>query len=368
MPQLSPVDAGDPAAFRHEQVRVQSGPRSGVPVIVAVHSTALGQAIGGCRVARYPHWRDALTDALRLSAAMTDKCAMAGLPNGGGKAVVAVPRGTTLDHGRRQAVLHDVADVIASLGGAYATGPDVGTDPTDMATIAERTPYVFCRPPQAGGSGDSSIQTAVGVLAALRAVCEATFGSAQLESRRFAILGLGRVGTHLARHLAAVRAELVVSDVDVTKRGLADELGATWLDPRAALRADVDVLVPAALGGLLTADTVPLLRCAAIAGPANNQLDEPATADLLHERGIAWAPDFVVSAGGVIHATAVELHHETTEQAAHRVLGIGDTLAHVLQTARHTGATPAATARDLARHRIEQAARPHAAAGYDQPT
>jgi hypothetical protein len=117
-------------SFDHEQVRIQRGPRSGLSVIVAMHSTALGQAIGGCRLARYPHWHDALTDALRLSSAMTDKCAVAGLPNGGGKTVVAIPPDMTLTPADRRAILHDVADVIAALDGAYATGPDVGTDPT----------------------------------------------------------------------------------------------------------------------------------------------------------------------------------------------------------------------------------------------
>jgi leucine dehydrogenase len=340
--------------FDHEQVRVRRGPRSGLPVIVAVHSTALGQAIGGCRLARYPSWHDALTDALRLSAAMTDKCAVAGLPNGGGKTVVAIPPGATLDPAGRRAILHDVADVIAALDGAYATGPDVGTDPADMVTIAERTPYAFCRPPEAGGSGDSSPHTATGVVAALHAVCDAVFGVPQLAGRRFTILGLGRVGAHLARHLSAARAELVVADIDTNKRRLADELGATWLEPEAALQSEVDVLVPAALGSVFTPDTVARLRCAAIAGPANNQLDEPATADLLHQRGILWAPDFVVSAGGIIHAVAVELHHETAQQAAARVLRIGDTLTGILRDAMQAGVTPCAASLALARQRRAQ--------------
>jgi glutamate dehydrogenase/leucine dehydrogenase len=342
--------------FGHEHVRIQRGLRSGLPVIVAVHSTVLGQAIGGCRLARYPHWHDALIDALRLSAAMTDKCAVAGVPNGGGKTVVAIPPSATLDPADRRAILHDVADAIAALDGAYATGPDVGTGPADMVTIAERTPYAFCRPPEAGGSGDSSTHTAAGVMAALHAVCDAVFESAQLAGRRVTILGLGRVGAHLARHLAAAGARLVVSDIDTTKRRLAGELGATWLDPRAALRSPADVLVPAALGGVFTPDTVPQLRCTAIAGPANNQLDQPATADLLHQRGILWAPDFVVSAGGIIHATAVELHHESTEQAAARVLAIGDTLAGILRDAARAGVTPAAAALALAERRIQPAA------------
>jgi leucine dehydrogenase len=190
------------------------------------------------------------------------------------------------------------------------------------------------------------------VVAALGAVCAEAFGSPRLGRRRFAIVGLGRVGAEVARHLAIAGAELVVADVDQTKQRLAGELGATWLEPDDALRAEVDVLVPAALGGVFTAETVPLLRCAAIAGPANNQLDEPTTADLLHKRGILWAPDFVVSAGGVIHATAVELHHETTDQAAARVARIADTVTQVLTTAREAGTTPAVVAHELAMQRI----------------
>jgi len=346
------MDEAGADAFTHERVLVHRGPRAGLPVIVAVHSTALGPAVGGCRMARYPDWRDGLADALRLSAAMTDKCAVAGLPNGGGKTVVPLPPDRTLDDARRRAVLHDVGDAIAALNGTYATGPDVGTGPEDMATIAERTPHVFCRPVKAGGSGDSSAHTATGVLAALTALCTAQFGSARLAGRRFTVVGLGRVGEHVARQLAAARAELVVSDIDDSRRGLAEELGATWVEPQDSLEVDVDVLVPAALGGLLTAATVPRLRCAAIAGPANNQLDEPGTAELLHRRGILWAPDFIVSAGGVIHATAVELHHETTAQATARIAGIADTLTEVLSTARRSGMTPAVAARELARQRI----------------
>jgi leucine dehydrogenase len=337
----------------HEHVVVRRGGRSGLPIVVAVHSTALGQAIGGCRLAHYPHWRDGLTDALRLSTAMSDKCALAGLPNGGGKTVVAMPPGGTPDAAARRAVLHDVGDVIGGLAGTYATGPDVGTGPDDMVTIAERTPYAFCRPVHAGGSGDSSEYTAVGVLAALHALCAERFGSADLSTRSFALLGLGRVGSHVLRMLADAGATLVTNDIDESRRALADAAGATWAGPQECLTADVDVFVPAALGGLLTASSVPTLRCAAIAGPANNQLDVPVTAELLHQRGILWAPDIVVSAGGIIHATAVELHHETSAQATVRVRGIADTLTGILHTARATGSTPAAAARSQARQRIQ---------------
>jgi glutamate dehydrogenase/leucine dehydrogenase len=345
------------ADLDHEEIMVRTGPRSGVPVIVAVHSTALGQAVGGCRVRRYPGWRDGLEDALRLSAGMTRKCAVAGLANGGGKTVVAVPGRDTLDGARRIDVLRDVGDVIASLGGRYATGPDVGTSPADMAVIGERTGHVFCRPPQQGGSGDSSSHTATGVVAALRAVCARMHDSPDLRGRRMAISGLGNVGGHLARQLTAAGADLLASDVDSAKRALAEELGARWAAPNEAITADVDVLIPAAVGGILTRETVPRLRCAAIAGPANNQLAEPAVAGLLHQRGIVWVPDYVAGAGGVIYALAVELDKEAPPNALARVQAIADTVGLLLDTAERAGTDMAQAALELAGQRLSAPAR-----------
>ncbi|MFC3987015.1 Glu/Leu/Phe/Val dehydrogenase [Actinoplanes siamensis] len=327
--------------MEHELVITRRGPRCGLPVTVAIHSTARGRAAGGCRLKHYPHWRDSVTDTLRLSEAMTAKCAIAGLPLGGGKTVVAMPEQGYA--GDRRDVLLDVGDTIALLDGRYATGPDVGTGPDDMAVIAERTPYVFCRPESAGGSGDSSPHTATGVLSALRAVCAHRFGSPALAGRSFAILGLGRVGAHVLRMLAGEGARLIAADVDDSRREVAARHGAAWTTPQQCLSAEVDVLVPAALGGLLTARSVPALRCAAVAGPANNQLDTPATARLLHERGILWAPDIVVGAGGLIHATAVELLHESPAQVAARLDGIGDTLTREFLAPRRTGGDAAHT-------------------------
>jgi leucine dehydrogenase len=288
---------------------------------------------------------------------MTRKCAVAGLANGGGKTVVAVPDGVTLDGARRADVLRDVGDLIASLDGRYATGPDAGTTPADMAVIGERTGHVFCTPRQLGGSGDSSPHTATGVVAALGAVCARVHGSPDLGQRRLALVGLGSVGSHLARQLAATGAELLVSDIDPARRPLASELGAGWAEPHDALTADVDVLIPAALGGVLTSEIVPRLRCAAIAGPANNQLAEPAVAGLLHQRGIVWAPDYVVGAGGVIYALAAELHKETAENALARVQAIGDTVGLLLDTAERTGVDPAQAALELAGRRLSMTAR-----------
>lgn len=340
----------------HEQVLIRTGPRSGLPVIVAVHSSTLGQAVGGCRLWHYANWQDGLADALRLSAGMTAKCAVAGLDNGGGKTVVALPEGLELTPSLRRAVLDDVADAIAALDGRYATGPDVGTTPADMAVIGERTGHVFCRPARQGGSGDSSPHTATGTLAALRAVSRHVHGSPELKDRRVAVVGLGSVGERIARLLAGEGAVLLLSDIDPAKRALCAELGATWNDPDEALTADVDILVPAALGGVLTEQSVPGLRCAAIAGPANNQLAAPSVAGLLHGRGIAWVPDYVAGAGGVIYALTVELHHGTPEDALARVQAIEDTVTELLATARRTGTTPAQAAHERARVRLRAAA------------
>ncbi|MGE5134515.1 MAG: Glu/Leu/Phe/Val dehydrogenase dimerization domain-containing protein [Gemmatimonadota bacterium] len=346
------------SAFGHEEVVIRTGRRSGLPVIVAVHSTALGQAVGGCRLWHYPDWADGLTDALRLSAGMTAKCAAAGLANGGGKTVIAVPAGTPLGPARRRAALHDAADVIASLGGRYATGPDVGTTPEDMAVIGERTSHVFCTPARCGGAGDSSPHTALGTLAAIRAVCQHLYGDRGLAGRRLAVVGLGSVGGRLARLLAEGGAQLVVSDIDAGKRALAAELGAAWATPAEAVTAPADILVPAALGGILTADVAGELRCRAIAGPANNQLAAPGVAGLLHQRGILWVPDYIASAGGVSYILTVELHRGTPGQARARVEAIGDTVAGLLATAGRAGSSPAQAAEELVARRLQAAGPP----------
>ncbi|MET7400505.1 Glu/Leu/Phe/Val dehydrogenase dimerization domain-containing protein [Dactylosporangium sp. NPDC005572] len=319
--------------MEHEHVVIRRGARTGLPVIIAVHSTALGPALGGCRLARYGSWQEALTDALRLSSAMTLKCAVAGLPNGGGKTVVPLP----ITRYSRKDLLQDVGDLIESFGGSYATGPDVGTSSDDMEVIGTRTGHVCCRP---SGSGDSSPATALGVMAALRTLGGSTY----------AVQGLGRVGLDVARRLLAAGCTVLVTDVDERRRALIPD--AQWLPPAELLAAPVDVLVPAALGGILTPSTVPRLRCRFVAGPANNQLDTPSTADLLHARGIVWAPDHVVSAGGVLYAASVELHGSSPAEATARVESIGDTLASVLRTASTRGITPLAAADALAEARL----------------
>ncbi len=241
--------------------------------MVAVHSTARGPALGGCRMWTYDDSRAAVRDVLRLSRAMTFKAAVAGLPLGGGKGVIMLrPDESVLTPERREAVLQDFGDTVEALDGAYLTAEDVGTSEPDMEVIAGRTKHVTGLAESHGGSGDPSPWTALGCEVALRVTCERAFGTDDLSGRRVAVIGLGSVGGRLAEMLAEGGAQLVVADVDQSKRALADRLGAEWTDPLSAMTADVDVLAPCALGGVLNDDTVPALRCKAIAGAANNQL------------------------------------------------------------------------------------------------
>ena len=339
---------------------MRRGRRSGLYTVVAVHSTARGPSLGGCRMWSYEDSRAAVRDALRLSRAMTSKSAVAGLPLGGGKGVIMLPAGAAPpDAERRRDALLDFGDSVAQLEGRYITAEDVGTHDADMTVIAERTAHVAGLALERGGSGDPSPWTALGVEAAIAVTCERVWGTSDLAGRTVAVIGLGSVGGALARGLAEAGAELVLADVAPAKRALAEELGARWAEPGEALRAEVDVVAPCALGGLLDHATVPELRCRAIAGAANNQLASDDVAGVLHARGILWTPDFVANSGGIINI-AVELEPEgySAERARARVAAIGDTIASVLDMAEAAGTTPLAAAQELARRRLEDAGVP----------
>jgi leucine dehydrogenase len=339
----------------HEKVVVTRGERSGLTIIIAVHSTALGMAAGGCRMWRYPSWRDGLDDALRLSEAMTLKSSLAGLSLGGGKTVIALPLGHELTAEARRDVMLDLGDVVDSLGGVYGVAEDVGTTAEDMLVVAERTKYAYCLPVSQGGSGEPSQPTAIGVYEAIKTTCTHLYGDASVAGRRAVIIGLGQVGSRLARFLTADGAQLVVADIDPTKRALADELGATWVTPDEAPATPCDLLVPAALGGLLTHETVQQLQCRAVVGPANNQLASDDVADALAAREILWAPDFLVNAGGVVFGSLVDVAGLPEADALDRVRHIGATLHEVYDKATAAGVTPAAAAREIALARVASA-------------
>jgi leucine dehydrogenase len=257
---------------------------------------------------------------------------------------------------RRHAALLDFADTVEALGGAYLTAEDVGTSEPDMRVIAEGTSHVSGLPEDRGGSGDPSPWTAVGVEAAIRVACERVFGSEELEGRTVSVVGLGHVGGPLAELLAGAGARLIVSDIDPSRRDLAERIGAEWTDAVTAFTADVDVLAPCALGGVLDERTVPALRCRAIAGAANNQLAHDGVDRLLADRGILWVPDFVANAGGVINiAVEFEEGGYSRERADARVRGIASTVRAILDHADETGTTPLAAAMEIARRRVDEA-------------
>ncbi len=331
---------------------MRRGRRSGLYTIVAVHSTVLGPALGGCRMWRYDDSRAAVRDALRLSRAMTYKSAVAGLPLGGGKGVIMLPP-DELAARKRTDVLLDFGDTVAALEGRYVTAEDVGTSARAMVTIAKRTRHVTGLARSRGGSGDPSPYTALGVEAAIITSCDRVFGTTRLKDRSIALIGLGNVGRRLAASLARRGARLLVADIDPAKRAFADSIGARWVSGEKALTAGVDVVAPCALGGMLDHETVPALQAPIVAGAANNQLADDAVATLLATRGILWAPDFVANAGGIINiAVELEPGGYDPRRARERVRGIGDTLSVIFDDADAIGASPLTTAMELARRRL----------------
>lgn len=338
--------------FTHERVEVITGRRSGLFVAVALHSSVLGSALGGARLWTYPSWTDALGDALRLSAAMTLKNAAAGLDAGGGKSVIGLAPGTVLDADRRRAAFLDLGDAVESLGGLYRTAEDVGSTTDDMLVVSERTSHVVGLPDSVGGSGEPAGPTSLGVHASLVATVERVTGSGDVAGRRITIAGLGQVGGRLAERLAGEHAILTVTDVDPAKRALAGSLGAAWVDPGEAHLVPADVFAPAGIGGVLTDEVIDTLDARAVCGPANNPLAARSGAERLAHRGILYAPDFVVNAGGVIYLDGVAKHRGTLDEVMGRVAAIGDTVRRVFDEAESRGVTPLAAAEGLAAERL----------------
>ncbi len=281
---------------------------------------------------------------------MTYKAAAAGLLLGGGKGVICTPTAHP-DGDLRRAMLLDFGDAVESLGGRYVTAEDVGTGAADMAVIAERTAHVVGLPDERGGSGDPSPVTARGVLAALRACLQHRFGSPSPAGVRVCVVGAGHVGRRLATLLAEAGAEVTISDLDPSRRALADHLGAAWVDPADAILADCDVLAPCALGGVLDAPTVDRLRCRVVCGAANNVLADDRLARTLATRDIVYAPDFIANAGGLINVYA-ELHQLDHQAVIDLVDGIGPTIRLILEAADRHGTTPLAEAQALALQRL----------------
>lgn len=349
------LDALAALPFTHERVLITTGARSGLTISVAVHSTRLGQALGGARLWQYENWTDAVADSLRLSAAMTLKNAAAGLNRGGGKSVIHLPIGTVLGDEQKRDAMLDLGDAIESLGGAYMTAEDVGTSAELMAVVAERTDHVCGLPADQGGVGEPADATAAGVYASIVATLEVLFGSRDVGGRHIVISGLGQVGGRLATALARAGARLSVTDVNLDKRELAGQLGATWVEVKNAHRIEADLFVPCGLGGVLSSPVIGALNVLGVVGAANNQLAQPEGAAELAARGILWAPDFVVNAGGVIYLSMASEPNSDVDLIAARVAAIGDTVAHIFTDAAAQQITTLAAAERLAAARLDAA-------------
>src|SRR3954471_10042116 len=334
-------------ALAHEEIRVQHGPRTGLPMVVAVHRTYRGRSLGGCRLWSYPDLDAAVADAERLSEAMTFKAAAADLPVGGGKAVIALAPGERLDGERRRAAFHDFAELVDALHGRYVTAEDVGVGEDDMAEIARHTRHVVGGPVALGGAGDPSPYTALGGELAIRTA----LGEDSLEGAAVTVAGLGHVGASLAALLARAGAHLTVTDLDPAKRALALQLGARWVEPGEVIAVGGDVFSPCALGGVLTLESVARLRVAVVAGAANNQLADRDVAAALRERGILWAPDFITNAGGPGHP-ACDPHGYDVARVRRGISAIGHPLRTASAAAHADDTTTLAAAEALVAERL----------------
>ncbi len=329
----------------HEAVHFVHDRASGLCAIIAIHSTHLGPAGGGVRLRAYPGTAEALADALRLSRAMSLKCALAGLPAGGGKTVILAPA-----TGRTPALFEALGRAVEALGGRYVAAADMGVTPEDLLHVARHTRHVVGIPSRAGEvGGDSGPPTAQGVLSAILACLPLAFGRDTPEGLTVAIQGVGSVGARLARLLAARGARLVLADTDAPRaRALARELGGEAVPAEAILAAPCDILSPNAIGGVLGAQTIPHIRARLIVGAANNQLASPADDARLWQRGILWAPDYAASAGGIIQVMSQYFGERSAAAVAAKVAAIGPRVAAILAEARSSGRPTGAVAEAMA--------------------
>lgn len=338
-------------SWEGETTLIHRDPTTGAHIIIAVHSSRLGTPSGGTRMKHYASLAEAVHDAHNLARGMTHKLALAGLQRGGGKGVIALP--TAFDPAARPGLLRRYGALLKQLGGFFETGPDVGTSDRDMDVIAETgAPHVFCRTVEAGGSCDTGPATALGVFYGIQAACERAFGAPALKGRIVLVQGAGSVGRPLIGHLTTAGATVLVSDVDEQALAAVLREGIERIDPEAVFDTDCDIFAPCALGGALNRETIPRLRCRAVAGGANNQLATPDDAERLRARGILYAPDFAINIGGAMVAVLMEREGHSRAAAEARLESIGDTLRRIFQVADEEGVSTEAAARRIVERRL----------------
>lgn len=348
-----PLDAGELlASADHEQVVTCHDEPTGLRAIIAIHSTALGNALGGTRFFPYASFAEALDDVLKLSRGMSYKNAISGVGHGGGKAVIIGDPATA----KTPALLRAYGRFVQTLGGRYVTACDVGTSVQDLDIVGETTAYATGRSRERGGCGDSSVLTSFGVFQGMRAAAEHVWGTPSLAGRRVGISGVGKVGRQLAAHVLSDGGSVVVADVadEAVARLRAEHPEIESVSTERLATLDLDVYAPCALGGALDARTVEALQAPVVCGAANNQLvteGAGGTAQRLAERGITYCPDFLVNAGGVIQVSD-ELLGFDFERAKAKATLIFDHTLEVLRSAQERGITPANAADRIAEERM----------------
>ena len=334
--------------YGHEQVTMYSDPESGLRGIIAIHDTTLGPSCGGARMWPYASEADALTDALRLSQAMTYKAAAAGLNLGGGKGVIIGDPRTDKTEG----LLRAWGRFVDTLGGRYLTTTDVGTTSRDLESIHQETQHVVGLDVTLGGSGDTSIMTGLGIYMGMRACAADVWGSDSLRGRRIALQGFGKVASHTAEHLLEDDAQIFATDINELALDQARKMGVKVVNPDDIYDMECDIFAPCALGGVINAETIDRLRCRIVAGGANNQLSTPEDGEELHRRGIVYAPDFLINAGGIINAAAEIGQPYNPDRSRQQTERIYEQMAAVLTTSSKKEISTARAADLLAERRL----------------
>lgn len=339
--------------FDHEEVVFFQNKDVGLRAIVAIHNTTLGPALGGCRMWPYASEDEALNDVLRLSRGMTYKAAAAGLNLGGGKAVIiGDPK-----KAKTQALFTCFGTFINTLGGRYITAEDVGTDVNDVEYMFTSTDYVVGVETSHGGSGDPSPFTALGVFQGIQACVNRQFGDGSLQGRVVVVQGVGNVGRNLTRLLVDAGAKVIVSDIDAERVGrLCEEFKLESVPAATSHTVPCDIFAPCALGAVINDKSVRELQCKIVAGAANNQLDVIERSNDLKERGIMYAPDYVINAGGLMNVY-LELEGYSRERAERMTRGIYYNLMQILQVSDEQNMSTAAAANHLVEQRLKQAGR-----------
>lgn len=343
-------------SYEHEQIVMCSEPSVGLKAIIAIHNTTLGPALGGTRMWPYNNEQEAVRDVLRLSRGMTYKAAISGLNLGGGKAVIIGDPRTD----KTEELFRAFGRFIDSLGGRYITAEDVGIDVQDMEWVNSETKYVTGIPKSLGGSGDPSPVTAYGVYMGIKACCKKAYGSDSVKGKRIAVQGAGHVSSYLCKLLAKEGAELFICDIyDDKVNELVKEVDAEVVEPDSIYSLDVDIFSPCALGGVINDDTMDHFNCDIIAGGANNVLEEEEKhGQMLLDRGIIYAPDYVINAGGLINV-ASELEGYNPERAHEKASRIYDTILDILDYSEENNTPTFVASNILAEERINNVGRIH---------